>query len=171
MPATYEPIATTTLGAAASNITLSSIPGTYTDLRIIVRAMNDPAGGSNDNLVMQFNNDTSGLYSRIWLQGSGTAASSSTGSPGAGNYCTFSIVNLQQTQWSSFTIDVFRYAGSTFKTVLNTANQDFNGTGAVASIVNLYRSTTAVTSLKLFCNGGANFAVGTTATLYGIKVA
>ena len=36
MPATYEPIATTTLGSAAASITFSSIAGTYTDLRLVM---------------------------------------------------------------------------------------------------------------------------------------
>jgi hypothetical protein len=36
MPATYEPIATTTLGTAAAFITFSSIPATYTDLRLVI---------------------------------------------------------------------------------------------------------------------------------------
>ena len=33
--ATYEPIATTTLGSAASTITFSSISGSYTDLILV----------------------------------------------------------------------------------------------------------------------------------------
>jgi hypothetical protein len=36
MPATYEPIATTTLGGAAATITFSSISSAYTDLRIVL---------------------------------------------------------------------------------------------------------------------------------------
>jgi hypothetical protein len=36
MATTYEPIATTTLGTAAAFITFSSIPATYTDLRLVV---------------------------------------------------------------------------------------------------------------------------------------
>ena len=43
MPATYEPIATTTLGSAATNITFSSIPATYTDLRLVLVARSDRA--------------------------------------------------------------------------------------------------------------------------------
>jgi hypothetical protein len=38
MPATYEPIATTTLGTAAATITFSSIPATYSDLMQIQEA-------------------------------------------------------------------------------------------------------------------------------------
>jgi hypothetical protein len=36
MATTYEKIATTTLGTAAATFTFSSIPATYTDLRLVV---------------------------------------------------------------------------------------------------------------------------------------
>ena len=41
MPATYEPIATTTLGSAQATVTFSSIPGTYTDLVLITNSRSD----------------------------------------------------------------------------------------------------------------------------------
>jgi hypothetical protein len=46
---------------------------------------------------------------------------------------------------------------------------DKNGSGAVWQIVGLWRSTSAITSINFFSSTGNNFAIGTTATLYGIK--
>jgi hypothetical protein len=53
---TYEAIATQTLGSAAASVTFSSIPGTYTDLVLVV-AMEHVTTGT-ENIVMQFNGDT-----------------------------------------------------------------------------------------------------------------
>jgi hypothetical protein len=66
------------------------------------------------------------------------------------------------------TLDIFSYAGSTFKTTLYTASGDKNGSGAVERGVALYRSTSAINRVDLFGWTG-NLATGTTATLYGIK--
>ena len=66
-----------------------------------------------------------------------------------------------------FTVDVFSYAGSTFKTLLATASEDLNGSGSTSARVALYRSTSAITSFELYTVGTA-FQSGTTATLYGI---
>ena len=35
MPATYEPIASTTLGSDAANVEFTSLSGTYTDLIVV----------------------------------------------------------------------------------------------------------------------------------------
>ena len=64
MPAsnTYEPIATTTLTSATSEVSLSSIPSTYTDMIIVVTATTT---ADNTDIQMYFNSDnTSGLYSK-----------------------------------------------------------------------------------------------------------
>jgi hypothetical protein len=164
MPATYEPIATTTLGSAASSITFSTIPATYTDLRISFT----PAGGSGANSVfVQFNSDTGTNYSRTALYGDGATATSARNTTQA--RITYAAA-MQATYPEFFTLDVFSYAGSTYKTCLGTQSSDANGSGYTASIVGLWRSTSAITSLSLNNNGG-NFATGTTATLYGIKAA
>ena len=73
MPATYEPIATNTLGSAAANVTFSSIPATYTDLVIVYQAL---AATGNPDMTAQFNGDTGSNYSATRLSGNGTAASS-----------------------------------------------------------------------------------------------
>ena len=164
--ATYTPIATQTLGSAAASITFSSIPGTYTDLRLVLTGTCSAAG---DYMAIQYNADTATNYSLTVLSGYGTGVQSTN---------TTSAVSIQ-TSWngaSSTTIpamksiDILSYAGSTNKTCLITASTDQNGTagGAVELTVGLWRSTAAITSIKLFWIGSSNFATGTIATLFGI---
>ena len=163
MPATYEPIATTTLGSAAS-ITFSSIPATYTDLRIVLvsKSVNNGA-----NVQFRFNADTGTNYSYTYLRGDGASASSYTQLSRTFGY--FSDQS-SDTQPNMGTLDIFSYAGSTFKTALATYSDDRNGSGYVFSTVSLWRSTSAITSVSLSpSNFTNNFQSGTTATLYGIK--
>ena len=72
MTATYEKIATTTLGSANATITFSSIPATYTDL-VLAMAI----GTSNqDGIKIMINNDTATNYSNTRLYGNGSSISS-----------------------------------------------------------------------------------------------
>lgn len=163
MPTTYEPIATTTLGSAAASITFSSISSAYTDLRVVFVAI----GTTNVYPKVRFNGDTATNYSSTNIRGDGATASSQQeinddGIRINGNYPTNSIPSLN-------TVDVFSYAGSTYKTVLNTASNDKNGSGGLVRTVGLWRSTAAITSIILYDLTSLTFAAGTTATLYGIK--
>lgn len=159
MLATYEPIATTTLSSTASSITFSSIPNTYTDLRCVVVGRNS----AEDNLYARFNNDAGTNYSGTGILGNGSTASSFRETNATG----FQIGRLPDASgvFGLTTFDVFNYAGSTFKTVLSTSGTDENGTGFVYRLVNLYRSTSVINRIDLYYPG---FAVGTTATIYGI---
>lgn len=162
MPATFDAIATTTLGSAASTITFSSIPGTYTDLRLVLTAQSS-AGG---NVWLQFNSDTATNYSRTNLAGDGTSATSSRQTSQSVIRCA-TIGVPTSPNFGLYTIDIFSYAGSTNKTVLVTASEDTNGGGGVSRIVGLWRSTAAISSIQLTTNTGT-YSAGTTATLYGI---
>jgi len=71
MASTYEPIATTTLAAAAASYTFSSIPATYTDLVLISSCQ---VTNNNDAVRMQLNSDTAANYSNTQLAGNGTTA-------------------------------------------------------------------------------------------------
>ena len=57
---TYTPIATTTLGSAASSVTFSSISGSYTDLILIT---NPSSATTDQSIYVQFNADTGTNYS------------------------------------------------------------------------------------------------------------
>jgi len=163
MPATYEPIATTTLGSAAATITFSSIPATYTDLRIsLVGSLS--GGGNYANL--RFNSDSSSLYSTTILWGTGASANSARA-------VNDNVIFYQWNATSSSSdlvfhdINIFSYAGSTFKTALFALSQDANGSGNVERNVGMWRSTAAITAVNLISSSTWN--IGTTATLYGIK--
>lgn len=163
MPATYEPIATTTLGSAASSITFSSIPGTYTDLRLVLVAL---GSGGNTYPLMTLNTDTGTNYSYTIIKGDGTSATS--GQLSNATKIWFSLNSFGSTTVPMLgTADIFSYSGSTNKTVLTTGSSDQNGSGLVERGVGLWRSTSAITQVVLTANT-SNFAAGTTATLYGI---
>ena len=162
MPATYEPIATTTLGSAASTITFSSIPATYTDLRLVVNVIS----AGNDDMRIRVNSSATG-YSNTSLYGTGATVTSSRSTSATEWYPTsgFDAVN----NYRLYIMDYFSYAGSTNKTMLLESNGDKNGSGIVARQVCLWSNTAAINRVDLVTAGGNNFNTGTTATLYGIK--
>jgi hypothetical protein len=158
MPTTYEPIGTSTLSGSTSETTFTSIPATYTDLRLIF-----VGSSASQGIRVQFNGDTATNYSYTLLRGSGTTATSSTTTTTQD----ISLGSITSTYPSMLTCDVFSYAGSTFKTTLNTAAEDLNGSGNVRGLVGLWRSTSAITSLRIYGFSASN--ITGTATLYGIK--
>ena len=164
MPATYEKIATTTLGSASATITFSSIAASWTDLRLVLVATVD---GTNSQYVrILFNNNSSALYSTTELRGDGSAAASSrtTDYP----YLQTNQKDIASSIPGLWELDIFSYAGSTNKTTLLKYSGDKNGSGQVLNAVGLFRSTSAINEIKLYLNSTYQFQSGTTATLYGI---
>jgi len=164
MATTYDKIATTTLASAAATITFSSIAATYTDLRLVLIGTSTAGGG----VRLQFNSDTATNYSNTQLYG--FPASAYSGQETNKTYCDLSVFGFEVTNPCFISTDIFSYAGSTYKTLLAEYSGDQNGSGGVARIVNLWRSTSAITSMQLSLSAG-NYKIGTTATLYGIKAA
>jgi hypothetical protein len=162
MPATYEKIATTTLGSAAATIDFTSIAASWTDLRVVLVCT-----GSTFIYPSARVNSSSTLYSYTVLIGDGSSATSYR-APGSEISLSWNGTNTTPV---FYTLDIFSYAGSTFKTILTTGEENQNGTPeAVNYAVHLWRNTDAITAVNLRGTNG-NFAVGTTATIYGIKKA
>jgi hypothetical protein len=163
MPITYENIATTTLGTATKSITFSSIPGTYTDLRIVLVGTFQTAA---DFFEVTFNGTTSG-YSWNRMSGDG-----STSAAGRITSNTKWVPNLPLAGSTTIpmlsTVDVFSYAGSTNKSGIMETSADTNGSGLVIRSAGLWQNTADITSIKLEVQS-YNWNSGTTATLYGIK--
>ena len=152
---TYEPIATQTVtGSSTATITFSSIPQTYTDLVLVSN------GGlaNNGGYGLRYNNDTSSVYSRTFLKGDGSSATSGRSSnedfvpstAGGANQ-----TNIWQLQNYSNT--------TTFKTALSRGN---GASSDVIAFVLLWRSTAAINRIDATSN--STFTAGTTFTLYGI---
>jgi|688.fasta_scaffold82021_4 hypothetical protein len=165
MPLTYEPIATTTLSSTTNTITFSSISSTYTDLRI---SFFGRASSGYIRTRLRFNGDTAGNYGWAYLGGTrlSVQASSSTGI----TYISSDLEGITPAQPSFYSFDIFSYAGSTKKTSLSTCSEDKNTDGRVSTFVSVWNSTAAINSVTIIASE-STFAVGTIATLYGIKAA
>jgi hypothetical protein len=160
--ATYEKITATTL-SGSSSYTFTTIPGTYTDLVLVLGSLTFSSGG---NPQIQFNSDTSTNYSNTDLYANGTSAGSTRNT--SNNYVNvgFSATNGSATEPSTIIVQVMNYANSTtYKTLLGRGNR---AGGEVQTNVGLWRSTAAITSMTVKVGSGS---LTGTATLYGIKAA
>jgi hypothetical protein len=167
--ATYTPIANYLLSSAGT-ITFSSIPQTYTDLRLVINGGTTRASTS-DTLTVQFNGDTGTNYSSTYMRGDGSSATSNRYT--SSNILFNDGMRMVGTTYgldSIYSLDIMNYTNTTtYKTVLGrSAGAEQWGTVAA---VGLWRSTSAISSIYLAGNTVANFAIGTTFTLYGIQAA
>jgi hypothetical protein len=166
---TYVPIATQTLGSATASITLSSIPSTYQDLVLI---SNFALSGTGDATRIQVGNgsiDTSTNYSSTWLYGTGSTAGSGRESSATSTRFAGAAVG-PSTDFSTGIISFQNYANtSIYKTWIDR----YSGvtSSEVMTTVGLWRSTSAINTVKLFNISSSNFLVGSTFTLYGIQSA
>ena len=165
---TYTPIATTTLGSAAASYTFSSIAGTYTDLVLIIAGTVTSNGAG---VVARINPDSGTNYSVTTLRGTGSAASSARASNQAQAWLTYGD-GFSSTEQSNLIAQIQNYSNSTtYKTVIARNNNPNGSAGAgTEATVNLWRSTSAITSITVQCDTG-NLNTGMTLTLYGITAA
>jgi hypothetical protein len=169
MPATYEPIATTTLGSAATSVDFTSIPSTYTDLVAVIVSADTAA--NDREIAFRLNSDANTNYSWTGLYGNGATAGSGRESRSRA-YGVIGWFSAQTTTVGDFvaTAHFMNYANTTtLKTVLSRGNRASSGTDA---LVSLWNSTSAISSISFYsANNTRQFKAGSTFTLYGIKAA
>lgn len=158
---TYVAINTQTLSSATASVTFSSIPQTYTDLIIVCNG--SPASGASG--LITINNDTGSNYSYTFLTGysGGVASGGTTNTDPANTFFGGNIIGIGAN--SVWQLHFNNYSNTTTnKTVLSRLA---NNVGNDATVL-LYRSTAAITSIKLQPQSSINWNSGSTFTLYGI---
>jgi hypothetical protein len=164
-------IGTTTVGVGgASSVTLSAIPGTYTDLLLLVAARS--AYNDNvDGLRVRVNNDSSAVYHYIDLIYSGTTTYSFNSS-GSTQFASMNVPAALATSstFSNAQLYIPNYSGSRTKLMSADWIVENNSTAQIQGGIEAYRwgSTSAITSLVLYTGSGQNFVQNSTFALYGI---
>ena len=167
MAVTYEPIATQTLTSAASDLTFSSIPNTYTDLVVVMSVI--PTGTLGYAPWLQFNGSTATNYSFTYFGGTGSASSAGRVTSSTKAYTGYSV-GLYGT--SNVIVNINNYSNtSTYKPYLARINETgtgtYTGTGLLEGI---WQGTSAINSIKIGVDT-MQFNTGSTFTIYGIKAA
>jgi hypothetical protein len=167
MPATYEPIATSAVNGV-NTVTFSSIPQTYTDLKVIYRGIL----GSNGQVCMRWNGSLSANYNNTFFRG--TAGSMT----GGGSTNQTEMLSGQDGSAGSnntalITWDILNYSN----TIATTYKNAYVQIGQQGSSFNLQArnigsftfSTAAITSVTVFTDNLGSWSTGSRVTLYGIK--
>ena len=165
MANTYTLISSVTVGSGgAANIEFTSIPATYTDLKVVVSLRTNNAGG--EAVMIEFNTLNTNLSGRR-AYGDGTFVGNDTLTN-----IRFAIDTAADTAsvFSNGEFYIPNYTSANFKSVSVDGVSENNATAAVASLVaGLWSATAAITSIKLLGNNTGSFVQYSTAYLYGIS--
>ena len=169
MANTFKKIQTVTVGSGgATDITFSSIPATYTDLKIVLSGRSTQ-GNVYGGGALQFNGDTASNYRfrRLRADGSITASDNSTSSAFISNW-DVAGANATASVFANIEFYIPNYTSANAKSVSIDYVGENNATEAHSGIIaGLWTGTAAITSIKLYSAGG-NLVQYTTATLYGV---
>jgi hypothetical protein len=172
MATTMKLIAKNVLGSDTATVTFSSIPGTYTDLYIVISARSssgDLTVGQADFLYMNLNSTNQSSHRYLYGTGSGTGSATS---PTRGLGFLTDPACTSNT-FASIEIYIPNYAGTTAKSVSAISMTENNATAAtMAAHAALFSSvTSAVTSIDFTTEDAASFKSGSSFFLYGISKA
>lgn len=153
-----------TISSSVNNFTISAIPGTYINLILTLNAQAQIS--TAEDVDLQFNGDTtSGNYrwAVVYNGGQGQNQSSQTQAHfGA-------LAGTTGSNWTTTTVmTIPHYAGTVLYKSFSSPSTNQSDTQPFAmNFGGGWASTSAITSIKVFTDGGDNFTTGSTLTLYG----
>jgi hypothetical protein len=170
MANTFDKIQTITVGAGSTTeITFSSIPQTYTDLKVLL-SIRDATGTMVDQ-GFRVNGLGTSIYSWKRLIGSGSGTSSSSGTNTRAFYTVVNAVSSTASVFSNAEVYFPNYRSSNNKVWSSDSVSEANATLAYQNLyAGTIATTGAITSISFYCEptGSNSFAQYTTASLYGI---
>ena len=158
-------IGTTTLSTAAANVTFSSIPSTYQNLKILFSGRGSTSANNVDNIQIRFNSDGGSNYQSVYMGGfSSVAVSALSASYIDARYIVAAIPPDTRIGTSEMTI--FNYKSTTLKKGLQFLTACYADSPCVFTGQGVWNSTTAISNIQLYLSSG-NFVAGTSVSLYG----
>ena len=169
----FESIATINVTSNVASVEFTSIPQTYTHLQI--RSFSRVNSGDSYQIFAQFNGDTGSNYSYHYLYGPGNSAAMLSGN------------TLNQTQMSGIgsspgsttggsifgasVCDILDYTNTNkFTTARAISGAERQATPTYVFMPSgHWRSTAAITSIKLLSEGAASFVQYSSFALYGVR--
>jgi len=162
-----ELIETVELASSASSITFSSIPQTYTDLKILLSLRSDRSYVADSVSILL--NSSSSNFSKNTLQGNGSSVSSNSAANNAFNFSS-SADDATANTFGNFSIDVSSYTSSTAKSISSDSVTENNATGVeLVLVAMLWNNTSAIDNISFSPAGGTVFLTGSSISLYGIR--
>jgi hypothetical protein len=167
MANTYTLIASSTAGSGgASYVEFTSIPATYTDLKLVLSLRGDQTGTYASSFI-SFNGSTSGFTNK-YIYGDGASAGSfgaSNGQNADQNGATTTSNTFANTE-----MYIPNYTLSNSKSVSIDGVTENNATTAYAELgALLWSNSAAITSIRISPNATKNWVQYSTAYLYGIS--
>lgn len=176
MANTYRLIASSTVGAGgASSIDFTSIPATYTDVKLVLSTRDSNAVPTDNYLNINFNNDFGANYSNRLLTGNGGAASSQNFSAQTNGYIfQDNAAGATSSTFANIEVYIPNYVTSNAKSFSNDGVAESNvttatGTRFLALNAGLWSGTAAINRITISPGNSANFVQYSTAYLYGIS--
>ena len=168
MANTYVLISTVTVGSGgASTIDFTSIPATYTDLKLVCSLRNS---GANNWAGLIFNGSAASFTMKNIKAYATTATSQSVT-----DYIYVAQQNMStdtSNTFSSVEVYIPNYTSNKYKSVSMDTVGENNATESYAELTaGLWSNTAAITQIDLVERTNSGWQVGTIATLYGITAA
>jgi hypothetical protein len=167
---TYEAISTTTVPSNTTVLTVSGIPSTYTDLRII---MVPKATAGTNAMRMRVNNDSGNNYNIKFWSASPSNTSVGAVSDSDNQICVGNYTNMATALGRTiYVMDLYNYTSTNLYKKIS-----IKSATAINSVVDqtdaTWKSTSVITRLDFniapFGSSTGDFMPGTTVAIYGIK--
>ena len=163
MPKGIQPIASYTMtGTTNPQITISNIPQTFTDLKLVMSYRRGDTGPAGDHYI-EFNGGGGAIYSWLYQQSSnGLWTNRSSGTA----LLVGQVTGSSSDSFVTFELNILNYASNNFKSLIVEEHREDNSTSSnnIFNTAGLYRSNSPITSIMC----GYGFGQHSKIDLYGI---